>query len=86
VLGCTHYPLLAPLLARVAERRFGRPIALVDSAQAMARAVERRLAEEGLAGQPPGGLSCFVTDEARFAEVASRFLGRPLEKVEKVDL
>jgi glutamate racemase len=55
VLGCTHYPLLAPLLARVA----GPGVRLVDSAEAVAEAVAKGLAERGLAhaaapGEPPG--------------------------------
>ncbi|MSP59344.1 MAG: glutamate racemase [Myxococcales bacterium] len=86
VLGCTHYPLVRALLARTAERLWDRPIALVDSAQAMARAADRILSQAGLLAGGAGGLSCFVTDDARFAEVAARFLGHPIATVEKVDL
>jgi glutamate racemase len=92
VLGCTHYPLLRPLLARVAEGLWRRPVALVDSAGAMARAAERELARLGLLALPAGprapgeALHCFLTDEARFAELGARFLGHPLERVERVDL
>jgi len=55
VLGCTHYPLLAPVLARVA----GPGVRLVDSAEAVAEAVAKGLAERGLAhaagtGDPAG--------------------------------
>jgi len=79
VLGCTHYPVLKPLLARVADRIFGHPVTLVDSAGAMALAAERALEEAGLlSGSGEGSLRCFVTDDARFGEVASRFLGRPV--------
>ena len=39
VLGCTHYPLLVPLLERVVGAR----IALVDSAAAVAAQVAREL-------------------------------------------
>jgi glutamate racemase len=45
VLGCTHYPLLAPVLARVA----GPDVRLVDSAEAVAEAVAAGLAARGLA-------------------------------------
>ncbi len=45
VLGCTHYPLLAAVLARVA----GPGVQLIDSAEAVAAAVADGLAERGLA-------------------------------------
>jgi glutamate racemase len=96
VLGCTHYPLLAPLLQRVADELWGHPIALVDSAQAMAEAAAAELAARLLlAGDPSSDpprrratdrLRCFVTDEARVAEVGARFLGRDLGPIELVDL
>ncbi len=87
VLGCTHYPLLRPLLAQAVERLWPHPVALVDSARAMARAAERALAEhELLRAAGAGALSCFVTDEARFGDVAARFLGAPLGHLEKIDL
>lgn len=86
VLGCTHYPLLRPLLERTALSLWTKGIRLVDSAGAMARAARALLVEKDLAASERGGLECFVTDEARFEEVGSRFLGRHLEHVEKIDL
>lgn len=102
VLGCTHYPLLRPVLHRVAGELWGRDITLVDSAEAMAEAAARELERRGLLRQAPapdepavsapGGrratdrLRCFVTDEARVAEVAARFLGRAPERIELCDL
>jgi glutamate racemase len=86
VLGCTHYPLLRPLLTRVADELWRHGVTLVDSAQAMARAAAGRLADAHLFAPHGGALRCYVTDDARFAEVGSRFLGCPLEQVEKVDL
>jgi glutamate racemase len=84
VLGCTHYPLLAPLLARIA----GPDVTLVDSAESVAAEVAEGLAERGLLA-PPGaadGLELCVTDAgAAFAEFAARILGEeaaPLEWVE----
>jgi glutamate racemase len=44
VLGCTHYPFLAPLIASIA----GPSVALIDTGAAVARQVERRLAEASL--------------------------------------
>ena len=81
VLGCTHYPLLAPLLARVA----GPDIALVDSAEATAKRVARDL--PGSESAPDGGDRFFVTDAAeRFSRIARQFLGRDSLDLEVVDV
>jgi glutamate racemase len=85
VLGCTHYPLFRPLLERVAADVFGHVVTLVDSAEAMARAVEAKLPSIG-AATTPATFRCFVTDEARIDEIGGRFLGRTLEHVERADL
>ena len=74
VLGCTHYPLLAPAIARVVGPR----IALVDSAANCAAAVARLLSAHGLAapGSASGSLQLGFTDPPdRFLEVAGRALG-----------
>ncbi len=86
VLGCTHYPLLEPLLQRVADGVFHHPVKLVDSAAAMARATERLLSERDALSVGPGSLSCCVTDDARIDEVGMRFLGESLGEIERVDL
>jgi len=94
VLGCTHYPLLRPTLAAVASELWGHPVMLVDSAEAMATATEKLLNEQNLLAaasdatelHPTDRLCCFVTDEARVADVAARFLGRALPQVDLVDL
>lgn len=84
VLGCTHYPLLTPVLARVA----GPEVTLVDSAESVAEEVAAGLAENGLTAPAGGenGLHLCVTDAgAGFGEFASRILGEetaPLEWVE----
>lgn len=83
VLGCTHYPLLKPLLQEVA----GREVALIDSAQAMAERAARVLKENGLANpeaaQPR--YEYFVTDvPVRFQTIGERFLGRSLVHVHVV--
>jgi glutamate racemase len=92
VLGCTHYPLLSPVIARVAEELAGRAIPVVDSARATAREVERLIADGRVApapvaeGQAPR-LEVLVTDRPEaFAEVASRFLGERAPQVELIDL
>lgn len=85
VLGCTHYPLLKALIADVA----GPGIDLVDSAEATAAELERRLAAAGL-GAPGAGAPSrhyFVTDDARrFLAIAERFLGAPVEHLQPIDL
>ncbi len=85
VLGCTHYPLLATTLSRVADEISGRSIAVVDSGRAMAAAAVAALGG-GPDGQSGGALSCFVTDASRLDVLAERFLGEALRSIELVDL
>lgn len=79
VLGCTHYPLLKAAIARELPG-----VALVDSAEAIAAEVLGRLG----AGTGNGGVHrFFVTDQPeRFTPLAGRFLGRPVERAEHVDV
>ncbi|MEO6954355.1 MAG: glutamate racemase [Polyangia bacterium] len=86
VLGCTHYPLLRPLLLAVAQERWGHDITLVDSAAAMAEETETLLAVRGLETTLPATFTCAVTDDARIDEIGARFLGRSLGPIERVDL
>jgi len=87
VLGCTHFPVLAPALRAM----LGPRIAIVDSAETTAAALAEVLAGGGMraAGGRPGRLSLLATDGAeRFARVGGTFLGRsiPATDVEIVDL
>ncbi|MGH7674040.1 MAG: glutamate racemase [Gemmatimonadales bacterium] len=84
VLGCTHYPLLKPLLARV----MGPAVKLIDSAEETAGAVEGVLAERGLLATGGAGDHRFVVsdDEPHFRQVGARFLGEKLREVEMVPL
>lgn len=96
VLGCTHYPLLRETITRVATEIAGRPIAVVDSASAMAEAAREQLGSgprtDGAATiaanrrNDAGRLDAFATDASRLAEIAPRFLGEPLSGFELVDL
>lgn len=90
VLGCTHYPLLGPLIAEVAAVLAGTPIPVVDSARATADAVRDWILEERIAKAPTGArgaLELFVTDRPQsFAAVAERFLGEGLPEVRQIDL
>ena len=96
VLGCTHYPLIKPLLRRIAPEH----VAIVDSAESTAREVARQLQIAPLpfsAGTSSdqrrserGGvaeLKFFATDSAeKFRMMGTRFLGLPVEDVVHVDL
>jgi glutamate racemase len=87
VLGCTHYPLLRGMF----EAAVPAGVRVIDSAQAVAEA-----AADSMGGQVPlaGGamglpteIRCFATDSVeKFERLGSRFLGRPVGKVELVDL
>jgi glutamate racemase len=84
ILGCTHYPLIRPMLQRI----FGRGVTLITSAEEVAREVAATL-ERRAVGNDPGrdGAYTFLCtgDEAAFREVAGRFLQLPLTEVERVD-
>jgi glutamate racemase len=80
VLGCTHYPLLK---AAIAAELPG--VVLVDSADAIADEVRGRF-PAAVAGAD-GAHRFLVTDTpSRFLAVAGRFLGRPIEAAEHVDV
>jgi glutamate racemase len=88
VLGCTHYPLIKPLLRRLAPAH----IAIVDSAESTAEEVALRLGLQPKT-QPQRGrkispvLKFFATDSAeKFKSMGTRFLGLPVEDVTHVDL
>jgi glutamate racemase len=89
LLGCTHYPLLKPLLGRIAPAH----VAIVDSAESTAEEVARRVGAEKfnpLAAneqKSTPNLSFFATDSAeKFTRMGTRFLGLPVEGVTHVDL
>lgn len=84
ILGCTHYPLLAPAISRVLPG-----VQLVDSAHATAAATAELLAGHGLLrdSRQPGQHHYLVTDNLeRFLRVGERFLGAPPQPAEVVDL
>jgi glutamate racemase len=83
VLGCTHYPLIKPLLQEVA----GPDVALVDSAEAMAEQAAALLTELDLhnPSRTPPQYQYYVTDvPLRFQTIGERFLGRALTHVHVV--
>jgi glutamate racemase len=94
ILGCTHYPLISPMLRRM----LGPSVTLVSSGAALARQVEHALSTRGLAaglpaeptpdGEPREGEYRFLCtgDTEGFGELATRFLQMPLGEIERVEL
>jgi glutamate racemase len=85
ILGCTHYPLVAPML----QRSLGRGVTLVSSGVGVARSVERALAARALENpQTREGDYRFrcTGDVESFRALGSRFLQMPLGEVVHVDL
>ena len=87
VLGCTHYPLLRPLI----ERAVPTGMKVIDSAESAAEAAVHlfngRAAPAATGAAQPTEIRCFATDSVeKFERLGSRFLGRPVGHVELVDL
>jgi glutamate racemase len=87
VLGCTHFPVFAPVLRRM----LGPEVALVDSADTAAGSLEQVLEARNLARSAgrAGTIRLLATDGAeRFARVGGVFLGQALSApdIEIVDL
>jgi len=85
ILGCTHYPLVAPMLQRI----LGRDVRLVSGGHAVAAAVQRTLEAAGLAREPRGeGRYDFLCtgDCESFHAIGTRFLQMPLGEVERVEI
>jgi glutamate racemase len=85
VLGCTHFPLLAPAIGQV----MGRKVRVISSAEETAREVAEMLrARRQLA--PSGNVPRhrFVTtgDAEEFARLGARVLRRPIAKAEHLPL
>lgn len=89
ILGCTHYPLLKPVIQGV----MGKDVVLIDSAKQVAMEVNKILANENLLnkegqGRPAsriGKRAFFVSDNPEwFSNLAGRFLGEPIKNVKKV--
>lgn len=89
VLGCTHYPLLLGTIHDVAADLLGHDVAIVDSAEATARALARLLDLPQSSEPREGRLRVMVTDlPGQFGASASRFLGKPVDglDIEAIDL
>lgn len=79
ILGCTHYPVLKKVIARV----MGKQVKLVDSAQTLAKHVQRLLAQNNLArAAGRGALTVYASDRPeRFKRLAKNILHSRLDKV-----
>jgi glutamate racemase len=91
VLGCTHYPLVRPML----QRMLGRGVELITSGAPLARQVEHALGARGLAHPRGDAAGEFVEGDYRFlctgdvdafSALGTRFLQLPLGRVEHVRL
>ena len=85
LLGCTHYPLIKPVLQRVVPHG----VTLVDSAESTALTVKEigGVSASHRGGNSGGQIRFFVTDSIeKFKRLGARFLGHPIENIEHVDL
>jgi glutamate racemase len=85
VLGCTHYPLVRPML----QRMLGRAVNIIVSGDPLAHQVEHVLGARGLANPrtDEGRYSFLCTgDTEAFRTLGTRFLQLPLNEVEGLTL
>jgi glutamate racemase len=85
ILGCTHYPLIRPILQRV----FGRDVALVFSAEETAQEVAETLARKGISNNATreGSYRFLTTGDAQlFRSMGARFLQLPIDEVETISI
>ena len=87
VLGCTHYPLLRPVIEETLHQHDeGQKIRVIDSAHVTAEQVAARLGLDDGAGHEPE-VRFYATDSvAKFRTLGTRFLGRSIDGVELIDL
>jgi glutamate racemase len=81
VLGCTHYPLLMPIIGET----LGRSVRLVDSASETAVELASILREHGIAARAEHSARYrFIASDSpeRFLSIGQRFLGAPIDRVE----
>jgi glutamate racemase len=80
VLGCTHYPLIKPMIAEIV----GPDVRLIDSAEETAADTRRMLAEHSLDAENGEGSYRFVAsdDQQQFLTLGQRFFGDTIEHVE----
>ena len=85
ILGCTHYPLVLPLI----QRTLGRGISITTSGEAIAHEIEAQLRADGLAQNADRrGRYRFICsgDPEDFRRLGTRFLQLPLGEVRRVEV
>ena len=85
ILGCTHYPLLKPMIQDIVNDN----TVLIDSAETVAEEVAIILIEKKMSADSSnkGLLKCFVTDSPiQFENIAKRFMGYSLNNVQTVPI
>ena len=86
ILGCTHYPVLKPVISKI----LGKKVILVDSADTLAKAAQQFLTEKGqLATTGKGRVQIYVSDDpTRFKRLAGYLLAGEIGTVrlKKLDL
>jgi glutamate racemase len=85
ILGCTHYPLVRPVL----ERELGRGVTVVSSGEAIAVEVAEQLAaaDLGRADDRRGDYRFLASgDPEEFRRLGTRFLQLPIGGVEQVEV
>ena len=84
LLGCTHYPLLRPVIEAIAGER----VAIVDSATATASALAELLGVNGLDAPPaaPSHRQLTTGDVASFSALATRLFGEQFTDVAAIEL
>ena len=83
ILGCTHYPLLEPVI-----KKYVKDIKLVDSASAVAKHADKILNDYKIknVNKKRGSIDCFVTDLPRqFEKLGRIFLGESINEPQLVD-
>ncbi len=86
VLGCTHFPLLTPLISSI----IGSDIQIISSAEETARDVAETLARRGHAAEmghePVYRFATTATDLEEFSALGSAIFGRPIRDSQQVSI
>lgn len=86
ILGCTHYPLFKESIRKVINNR---ETAIIDSADSIADMAKKHLSDNHMLNPKTygGRFECYVSDKPqRFQILAERFLGRPIPRVEVINM
>lgn len=82
ILGCTHYPLITPMLRRL----FGPHVTLINSAEEMAKEVGELMIRKGIGNEEgrEGDYRFYASgDPGEFKEVGARILQLPIREVSR---